>query len=359
MVTIKGSVSSPAVQTEALGPDYTISRIINGGWQLAGGHGPVDRDRTIKDFEKFLFAGIDTFDCADIYTGVESMLGDFIRNVRNRLGTEVSESIKIHTKLVPDLHMLKDCDGSYVEKIINRSLQRLNIDQIHLVQFFWWDLSLGSPIETMMSLKRLQTEGKVRYLGVTNWDAAQISPFVEAGIDIVSAQVQYSLLDHRPEASLVPWCQQNHTKLLCYGTLAGGFLAESWLGARDPGFDFENRSLIKYRLVIDEFGGWDLFQALLENLKECSDKHGASISEVAMRYILEQPQVGAVIIGSRNADRLDSTVSVFQFELDADDHSAITEILSGRNGPTGSVYELESDRAGRHGSIMKYDQNAV
>ena len=51
MVMIKGSVSSPTVQTEALGPDYTISRIINGGWQLAGGHGPVDRDRTIKVFE--------------------------------------------------------------------------------------------------------------------------------------------------------------------------------------------------------------------------------------------------------------------------------------------------------------------
>ena len=359
MVKGNESMSSHFVQSETLRPGYAISRVINGGWQLAGGHGAVDRHRATVDFEKFLFAGINTFDCADIYTGVESMLGDFVENVRNRYGAEMSESIKIHTKLVPDLQMLKSCDGSYIEEIIDRSLQRLKIDQLHLVQFFWWDLSIGSPIEIMMSLKRLQEKGKICHLGVTNWDAAQIAPFVEAGMDIVSAQVQYSLLDHRPKASLVAWCQKHDAKLLCYGTLAGGFLGESWVGVKNPGFDFENRSLVKYRLIIDEFGGWDLFQTLLETLKDCSEKHGVSVSGVATRYVLEQPQVGAVIVGSRNADRLRSTLSVFQFELDADDHSAITAILREGKGPSGSVYELESDRSGRHGSIMKYDLNAA
>ena len=122
MVKGNESMSSHFVQSETLRPGYAISRVINGGWQLAGGHGAVDRHRATVDFEKFLFAGINTFDCADIYTGVESMLGDFVENVRNRYGAEMSESIKIHTKLVPDLQMLKSCDGSYIEEIIDRSL---------------------------------------------------------------------------------------------------------------------------------------------------------------------------------------------------------------------------------------------
>jgi len=327
--------------------------------QLAGGHGGVDKSRAVADLNRFRLSGINTFDCADIYTGVESLLGDFIETTRHKYGNEAAQKIKIHTKFVPDLHLLDICDASYVEKIVDRSLERLKIDQVDLVQFFWWDLSIGSAIEAFMSLKRLQDKGKIRLLGVTNWDALQIEPFLDAGIDVVSAQVQYSLLDHRPAKTLVDWSSKRQAKLLCYGTLAGGFLTEKWLGRQDPGFSFNNRSLVKYRLIIDEFGGWDLFQALIKVLKELSKKHGVSISAIVTRYILDLPQVAAVIIGSRYSDNLASTLSVFQFELDDKDRTAILSVLDERKGPNGVVYELESNRSGRHGSIMKYDLNSL
>ncbi|WP_300060652.1 aldo/keto reductase [uncultured Roseobacter sp.] len=346
-----------SVETKALRPGYDMSRVIKGGWQLAGDHGPVDRATSIRDMEVFLDAGITTFDCADIYTGVEEMIGAFIADVRRRRGTEVAGRVKVHTKLVPDLGLLAHIEAADVEAIIDRSLKRLQIEQLHLVQFYWWDLSQGNAQEGFEVLKDCQKKGKIAYLGTTNWDVAETRPFVDAGFDLVSTQVQYSVLDRRPAAGLAGWAGANDMQLLCYGTLAGGFLTKAWLGEPDPGFAFENRSLVKYRLIIDEFGPWERFQELLRTLQEIGDKHGVSLSSVATRWVLDQPQVGAAIVGARTARHLPMTLEVFRFALDQEDRAAIHGILDGSPGPQGPVFGLERDRTGRHGRIMKYNLN--
>jgi diketogulonate reductase-like aldo/keto reductase len=114
---------------------------------------------------------------------------------------------------------------------------------------------------------------------------------------------------------------------------------------------------MKYRLIIDEFGGWDLFQTLLGAIKLIAVKYGVSMSAVAARYVLECPQVAAVIIGARYAANLESTLSMFQFTLDKQDHKSISVVLQEQEGPSGPVYGLEGDRSGRHGRIMKYNLN--
>ncbi len=341
-----------------LRPGYVISRVIKGGWQLAGGHGPVDRARAVGDMLAFVDAGIVTFDCADIYTGVEAMIGEALATIRRERGRELGRRVKVHTKLVPDLDQLARCRAADLEAIVDRSLERLGVERLDLVQFFWWDLSLGTPVETLASLAALQDKGKIHHLGVTNWDVEEIAPFVDAGLDIVSAQVQYSLIDDRPAGGLARWCAGRGVGLLCYGVLAGGFLSDAWVGRRDPGFGLENRSLVKYRLIIDEFGGWDLFQALLDVAKRIADKHGTSVSAVAARYVLDLPQVAAVIVGARYADHLPQTLSIFDLALDDDDRAALARVLGERTGPRGPVYGLESERTGRHGAIMKYNLNA-
>ncbi len=346
-----------SVETSDMRPGYDISRVIKGGWQLAGDHGPVDRSDAIRDMEAFLDAGITTFDCADIYVGVEEMIGEFISDVRTRRGAEVAARVRVHTKLVPDLGLLENIKPADVEAIIDRSLKRLQVEQLDLVQFFWWDLSLGNAQVGLEVLKRCQDQGKVAHLGVTNWDVAETQPFLDAGFDVVSTQVQYSLLDRRAENGLADWAAQQDIHLLCYGTLAGGFLTERWLGADDPGFAFENRSLIKYRLIIDEFGPWERFQTLLRILKTIGDKHGVSLSSVATRWVLDQPQVAAAIVGARYARHLPMTLEVFRFALDAEDRTAIKALLDSAPGPSGSVFALERDRNGRHGRIMKYNLN--
>ncbi len=346
-----------AVETTELRRGHPVSRVIKGGWQLAGDHGAVDRSAAIVDMEAFVDAGITTFDCADIYTGVEEMIGEFIADIRARRGATFADQVMVHTKLVPDLTRLADLRPDEVEAIIDRSLKRLQIDQLHLVQFFWWDLSLGNAVEGLEVLKSCQQKGKIANLGVNNWDIAEIGRFVEAGFDIATAQVQYSVLDRRPALGLADWAGERDMTFLCYGTLAGGFLTDKWLGAPDPGFKFENRSLVKYRLIIDEFGPWDRFQALLKTLQQIGDKHGVSLSSVATRWVLDQPQVSAGIVGARYATHLPKTLQTFAFTLDAADRPAIAAVQAEATGPNGPVFALEGDRTSRHGRIMKYNLN--
>lgn len=346
-----------SIETTDLRPGHRISRIIKGGWQLAGDHGEVQRDKAIADMEAFLDAGITTFDCADIYTGVEEMIGHFIADVRRRRGADMADRVMVHTKLVPDLGRLADIRPEEVEAIVDRSLKRLQIDRIPLVQFYWWDMSIGNAVAALDVLKDCQKKGKIANLGATNWDTPVMDRFCDAGFDVVSAQVQYSLLDRRPAGGFSDWGARRDVQILAYGTLAGGFLTGGWLGSPDPGFAFENRSLVKYRLIIDEFGPWDLFQSLLETLQSIGDKHGVALSSVATRWVLDQPQVAAAIVGARYARHLPKTLEVFGFALDAEDRAKIDVILAQAGGPNGPVYGLEGDRSSRHGRIMKYNLN--
>ena len=127
------------MQRISLAPDYEISRVIRGGWQLASGHGAVKSDDPVADMVAFADAGITTFDCADIYTGVEELIGRFRIRYRDLRGEEALARIKVHTKFVPDLDVLKRITKSYVEGVIDQSLRRLKLERLDLVQFHWWD----------------------------------------------------------------------------------------------------------------------------------------------------------------------------------------------------------------------------
>ena len=249
--------------------DYQISRIIKGGWHLAGDHGSIDHGQAIRDMATFVEAGITTFDCADIYTGVERLIGDF-RSTFPSLATRV----QVHTKFVPDLADLPRVDRRYVEAIIDRSLARLGVEQIDLVQFHWWDYEVPGYVEAALELDRQRLAGKIGHLGVTNFGVPALRSMLQAGIRFATNQLQYSLLDRRPEHVMAQFCRHNDIALLCYGTVAGGFLSERWLGEAEPAEPLPNRSLVKYKLIIDDFGGWDAFQALLKTLSGVAAKHG-------------------------------------------------------------------------------------
>ena len=342
-----------AVQTIELAPGYRIPRIIRGGWQLAGDHGAVDRERALSDMARFVEAGLDTMDCADIYTGVEDMYGEF----NARRAAQGVAGLQVHTKFVPDFDDLTRVDAAYVRRIISRSLQRLRVERLDLVQFHWWDYRVPGMVDTALALEALRKEGLIARLGGTNFDSPHTAAMLDAGVPLVSMQVQYSLLDRRPLVALAELGARRGVQLLCYGTLAGGFFSERWLGQPEPLAGLTNRSLVKYKLVIDEFGGWAAFQALLGALDSIARRHGVPIAAVATRWVLEQPTVAAAIVGARYADRIDATLAVFGLQLDAADHAAIDAILAAHPGPGADTYTLERDKAGPHGRIMKYDLN--
>ena len=346
-------VAPPAVPTVALAPGYRIPRIIRGGWQLSGDHGAVDRERALSEMATFVAAGLNTVDGADIYTGVESMYGEF--NARRK--AQGLPRLQVHTKFVPDHGDLARVDAAYVRRIVTRSLERLRLERLDLVQYHWWDYNIPRWAEAAQALAALRQEGLIAHIGGTNFDTPHTAAMLDAGVPMVSMQVQYSLLDRRPQTALAALCQRRGLHLLCYGTLAGGFFSEHWLGQDEPLSGITNRSLIKYKLVIDEFGGWAAFQALLRTLKAIGQRHGVSIAAVATRWVLDQPAVAAAIVGARYADRIGDTLAVFSLQLDASDHAAISAILADHPGPAGDTYTLERDKTGPHGRIMKYDLN--
>jgi aryl-alcohol dehydrogenase-like predicted oxidoreductase len=331
------------------GAGYSISRLIKGGWHLAGDHGAIDPGQALQDMARFVEAGITTFDCADIYTGVEQLIGDF-RRAHPRLATQ----IQVHTKFVPDLPDLGSVDRGYVERIIDRSLQRLGVEQLDMVQFHWWDFSVARYVETALELDRLRQAGKIASLAVTNFDTPHLQEIVGAGVPIVAHQLQYSLVDDRPNIRMVEFCRSRGIALLCYGTVLGGFLSERWLGKGEPRGTLQNRSLVKYKLILDDFGGWDLFQELLQVLATAAARHGTDIATIASRAMLDRPEVAAVIVGAVNTAHLAAHQQVGSIRLDAEDLGAIAAVTDYRRGPRDDVYILERDRTGRHGQIMKY-----
>jgi aryl-alcohol dehydrogenase-like predicted oxidoreductase len=340
------------IETVELAPGYRIPRIVRGGWQLAGGHGEVEATRALADMRAFTDAGLDTFDCADIYTGVEALYGRF--NALQR--AEGRPALRVHTKFVPDYDDLARVDEAYVRRIVTRSLERLALPRLHLVQFHWWDCAVPGMLETARHLGALRREGLIAQLGGTNFDTPHTRALLDAGVPLVSMQVQYSLLDRRPERALVPLARERNFQLLCYGALAGGFLTDAWLGRPEP-TDISNRSLVKYKLVIDDFGGWAAFQALLHKLRSIADRHRTSIAAVATRWVLDRERVAAAIVGARYASHLADTLAVFTLRLDDEDHARLAPLLAAHPGPAGDTYALERDKVGRHGRIMKYNLN--
>jgi aryl-alcohol dehydrogenase-like predicted oxidoreductase len=347
------------IPTASLRAGYDISRIICGGWQLAGGHGPVDPAAAVDNLVAYAEAGIFTFDCADIYTGVEELIGAARKEIGRRHGAEARAAIKIHTKCVPDLDKLAEVDRTYIRNIVETSLKRLGTERLDLVQFHWWDYEVPGYLDAAGWLKELQREGKIDRLGGTNFDTPHTAELVAAGIDVVSMQVQYSLLDSRPENGLVDFSRAHGIGLLCYGTVAGGFLSDRWLDRPEPVPPFENRSLTKYKLIIDDFGGWSLFQGLLGALRRIADRHGTDIASVASRAMLDRPAVAAVIVGTRSRAHVAANAALAAIPLTASDHAEIAVVLAKRQGPAGDTFALERDRTGRHGAIMKYNLNKV
>jgi aryl-alcohol dehydrogenase-like predicted oxidoreductase len=339
----------------ALAPGYEVSRLIVGGWQLSAGHhtDAVAAEEAIERLVAMADMGLDTFDCADIYTGVEELLGRFLARWRT---TSTARPLRIHTKFVPDLSALDRVDDRYVERVVDRSLRRLGVETLDLVQFYWWDPGRGDWLGAAQALGELQRAGKIRHLGAANLTADEVRRMeTEAGVSVVADQVQYSVLDRRPEAGLTGLCEGSRTSIIAYGALAGGFLTSSWLGALPPAAPVASRSLVKYRLIVDEFGGWEAYQQLLAELASIASGQGVDASAIALRFVLDQPGVAAAIFGFTSLARARECLRALEIELTPEDHVRIRRHTDVARGPRGDVFGLERDREGPHGRIMRYD----
>ena len=337
---------------------YTFNRVINGCWQLSSEHclkGHLDYKDALKAFHMLVEQGFTTFDCADIYTGVEELIGQFVLELK-AAGSYTEESIQVHTKFVPDKDVLPVINMEYTEGIVDRSLKRMHREALDLVQFHWWDFSVPGMMDTAYDLVRLQEKGKIRNIGMCNMDTERLRQMLAAGIPVVSNQAQYSMFDRRPEYELLEYSAAHDIFTFAYGTLSGGFLDERYLGKPYEGP--ETRSQVKYMQVIEDTLGWEGLQKLLVLLKDIADTHGVRIANVATQYILRQKSVGAVMVGTRNSKHVESNLKTLQFELTQEDMDAIRAFLAGYPNLEGDCYTLERTSP-RYMGIILTDRNAV
>lgn len=308
--------------------DLTICRILNGMWQVSGAHGTIDPARAVEEMFAYHDAGFTTWDLADHYGPAEDFIGTFRRQFAARCGAERLSEIEAFTKWVPRPGRMT---RRVVEEAVATSLARMGVDCLDLIQFHWWDYRDESYLDALKHLADLQQEGKIRHLALTNFDTERLRVIADHGVRVVSNQVQYSLVDRRPEIRMAAFCGNQAMTLLAYGTLLGGLLSEKYLGRPEPRRpELGTASLQKYKNMIDAWGGWPLFQELLAVLKRIADKHRMSIANVGVRYILDRPAVAGVIVGARLgvAQHITDNARVFGFTLDADDLSMIEAVLA-------------------------------
>ena len=332
------------IETIQLAPDFSICRILNGMWQVAGGHGEIDHDSAISQMLEYNENGFNTWDMADIYGPAESFYGDFRNEIEKKKGKNELEKIQGFTKFVPNPGPMT---RSIVEHYIDQSMRKMNVDVIDVIQFHWWDYNDANYIDALHQLTKLRDDGKISHLALTNFDTERIQIMVDNGIQLISNQVQYSIIDQRPNVKMASFCKNHKMNLLTYGPILGGLMSEKYLGVDEPlGSTLDTYSLQKYKNMIDAWGGWQLFQELLETLDIIAKKHNVQIANVATRFILDKPQVAGVIIGARLglSDHILQNVKTFGLTLDVDDYDKINSVTDKSN----DLYSTIGDCGGEY-----------
>ena len=307
-----------------LAPNFSISRLLTGLWQIADMEKDgqmLDRKKAAEALVPYVDAGMTTFDMADHYGSAEENVGCYLDSHGSEIPTQVL------TKWVPKPGPLTRED---VRDAVKRSLERLGVDHIDLFQFHTWCYFDPSWLDALFFLMELREEGLIRHLGLTNFDTAHLRIAVSSGIAITTNQVCYSLLDQRPQFRMAEFCQASGISILAYGTLAGGFLSEKWLGRPAPSWDGLSWSQMKYYRFIEATGGWGNFQDVLGVVNRVAERHDSSIANVASRMILDQPAVAGIIIGARlgESEHIADNLRVLDLEVDEQSRYEIKDALS-------------------------------
>ncbi|KAH6974349.1 NADP-dependent oxidoreductase domain-containing protein [Ilyonectria sp. MPI-CAGE-AT-0026] len=301
--------------------DRHLPRIFSGLWQMSSpAWGAAPTSKIVSQFSKHVQGGFTAFDMADHYGDAEVIFGRFRSSYPHK------DSIFAATKYCV-FHPM-EVSREVIRDNVSERCQRLQQAKIDLLQFHWQFYDDKNYID---ALRYLAEDERVNMVGLCNFDTKHLEEVLDSGITVHTNQIQFSLIDSRPTVQMGQVCEKHDIKLLTYGTLCGGFLAEKWLSQPEPEIydDSITPSQRKYLGMIRNWGGWTLFQELLTVLKSIATKHGVDISNVATRWVLDFPYVGAVIVGARMgiSEHTDANLASFGWSLDQQDQGEIEEIL--------------------------------
>lgn len=309
-----------ATETFRLG-DSILPRIFSGLWQLSSpAWGSASASKINDQFNKHIQSGFTAFDMADHYGDAEVIFGRFRASYFHKQDLFAATKFCVFQKMV--------VSREAIAANVSERCRRLQQPKLDLLQFHWQHYD---NLEYLDALRYLQQDSRIGLVGLCNFDTSNMQRVIDEGIQIHSNQVQFSLVDSRPVEKMGAVCSQHNIKLLTYGTLCGGFLSDKWLNQPEP--DLYGGTITpsqrKYFSMICNWGGWALFQELLHTLGEIAKKHNVSISNVATRWVLDFPYVGAVIVGARMgvSDHSGANTAAFGWRLDEKDQADIGVVL--------------------------------
>lgn len=300
--------AAPLGQTE-----IRISPLIIGTWQ-AGKRGwvGINDEDIIAAIQTALDHGITTIDTAEIYGDgySEELVGKAIKNYRGQA--------VIATKVFAN-HLAYD----QVLSACEHSLKRLQIDTIDLYQIHWPSGSWKSPVvpigETMRALVQLQEQGKIRAIGVSNFNLAQLQEAQQYGV-ISSIQPPYSLFWRLPERELIPYCVAQGISILAYSPLAQGLLT----GKFPPNHQFPPED-IRAKNILFQGELYQRAQNALAQLRPIAEAHQISLGNLALAWLLHQPRTHP-IVGVRNREQVLGNLPALSVRLSAETLAAVDQI---------------------------------
>jgi len=336
------------VPTVLLGKSsLSVSRTIQGYWQLAGGHGKYNQGEAIKNMQAHYDAGINTIDTADIYGPSEFIVGKYMKEKPQGVAPVVCTKFCCFA-------FLSEIDKAEVKTRIQKACERLQVEKIPLIQFFWSNYDIKRYVDVALMLTELKEEGLIGEIGATNFDLKRLKEMKDAGVPLVSHQVQLSCLDQRPvQSGMVDWCAENDVSLIAFGTVGSGILSEKYLGRGPPTQEEKNTASMRmYSKTAERFGSWNLVQELLRTMDSiagevrssgrCAD---ANIANIAQRYVLDTKSVASVLIGVRNRNHIAENTRTHAFDLTQAERDMIAAVLAKRKGPAGDVWDIERGNA--------------
>ena len=293
--------------------DVQITPILMGTWQAGKKMwvGIEDAD-SIKAIKAAYEAGITTFDTAEVYGEghSEQIVAEALSDVRDR----VEYATKVFANHLKYDLVIEACD---------RSLKNLKTDYIDLYQIHWPSGSFNSenvPIEeTMKALNHLKEQGKIRAIGVSNFDRAQLQEAAEYG-RIDSLQPPYSLFWRQVEKDAMPYCLENNISIVAYSPLAQGLLTGKFPAAHK--FDPEDNRA-KNKLFQGE--NYQRAQQALEKLRPIADRHNSTLAQLALAWLIAQPQAQA-IAGARHSEQAIANAKAADVKLSDSELQEIDQI---------------------------------
>jgi len=296
--------------------DLNISRITLGTWAIGGSNwGKSDEPDAVKAIEASIDEGINFIDTAPAYGGgrAEKLIGDVIKNKRN--------TVLIATKCGLDIKngYRKDLSPEFIERDLSASLKRLQTDYIDLYQCHW--PVTDTPIEkTMEALVKFQKQGKIRYIGLSNFNREEITKSMMHA-EIISLQSQYSLLDRSIEKDIQKICLDNNISIITYGSLGAGVLTGKY--SERPKFgDIDARSFF---YPFFQENRWEQTKSLVEEIEKIASGRNARPSQIAIAWLLTRKGVASALVGARNPEQAaentgGTTVKLTSEELDTLDN---------------------------------------